>query len=351
LIRVHQALAAAAPGDAITSQAITTRAMLEARGQRGEIVAEHVHPDLQRLVRRLDDGGAAILRERDAVVILRYSVWSRVVDVAAGAPGRLVFWYHNITPGDLLRPWNESLARDCDRARAALPKIARRASLLVADSSFNAAELDRIGLPGAVVVPLLLDVPSEPEPSRPPREPPVVLSVGRVAPSKRVEDTIKAFTLYQRRRAPAARLVLIGSDDGFEDYRVALDRLAERIGTRGVVFTGRISDADRDGWYRRADAYLCMSSHEGFCAPLVEAMARGVPVVARDAGAVRGTIGGAGLVVDDDLLLVAEALHEVIGSLDTREALAAAAAERLRELHPDAVSKRLLEVLGRVVPA
>ncbi|MBX9718544.1 MAG: glycosyltransferase [Microbacteriaceae bacterium] len=302
------------------------------------------------LVRRLDDGGAATLQEPGVVVILRYSVWSRVVEAAAAASGRLVLWYHNITPGDLLRPWNESLAHDCDRARAALPGIARRARLLVADSEFNAAELEQGGR-GAVIVPLLLDVPRAPLPARPAQEPPVVLSVGRIAPSKRVDDTIKAFTLFQRHRAPDARLVLVGSEDGFRDYRIALDRLVDSLGTRGIVFTGRISDEDRNGWYRRADAYLCMSAHEGFCAPLVEAMARGVPVVARDAGAVRETIGRAGLVVDGDLPLVSEALHEVIESPGTRQALSAAAVDRVRELDPDVVAIRLIQALAPVLPA
>ena len=73
-----------------------------------------------------------------------------------------------------------------------------------------------------------------------------------------------------------------------------------------------------------------MSEHEGFCAPLVEALARGVPVVARRAAAVPETLGGAGLLVDDpDLLpLAAEALHEVVSSQETRAGLAAAAARR-----------------------
>ena len=63
-----------------------------------------------------------------------------------------------------------------------------------------------------------------------------------------------------------------------------------------------------------------MSEHEGFCAPLVEALARGVPVVARRAAAVPETLGGAGLLVDEpDLLpLAAEALHEVVSSQETR---------------------------------
>ncbi|TML54157.1 MAG: glycosyltransferase, partial [Actinobacteria bacterium] len=158
------------------------------------------------------------------------------------------------------------------------------------------------GLGEATIVPLLLDLPPE-IPANGRGADPIVISVGRVVPSKRLEDVIKAFALYQRHRAPAASLAIVGSDSGFENYRLALARLVARIGANRVFFTGRISAEARDAWYRRAHVYLSMSVHEGFCAPLVEALAHGVPVVARGAGAVPETLQGAGLVLDGDDLL------------------------------------------------
>ena len=90
-----------------------------------------------------------------------------------------------------------------------------------------------------------------------------------------------------------------------------------------------------------------MSVHEGFCVPLIEALAHGVPVVARDAGAMPETLGGAGLVVDDaDLALVAEALHELTSSRSTRDALADAADRRLAELRPDVLVPRVRSALA-----
>jgi glycosyltransferase involved in cell wall biosynthesis len=174
-----------------------------------------------------------------------------------------------------------------------------------------------------------------------------VLTVGRIVPNKRLEDVIKGFTLYQRHRAPAASLVIVGSDAGFERYRQALDVLVARVGARNVIFTGPISSEARDAWYDRADAYLSMSEHEGFCAPLIEALAHGVPVVARSAGAVPETLGGAGLVLDGaDSPLVAEALHELTSSRSTRSALYDAADQRLAELRPDVLAPRLRSALA-----
>src|ERR1700683_2345948 len=51
--------------------------------------------------------------------------------------------------------------------------------------------------------------------------------------------------------------------------------------------------------FASAGVFVCASDHEGFCVPLVEAMGRGVPVVAYDAAAVGETVGGAGLLVSD----------------------------------------------------
>ena len=116
---------------------------------------------------------------------------------------------------------------------------------------------------------------------------------------------------------------------------------------QNVSFTGPISSQARDAWYARADAYISMSVHEGFCAPLIEALAHGVPVVARGAGAVPETLGGAGLVLDGaDLPLVAEALHELASSQSTRNALYDAADRRLAELRPDVLAPRVRSALA-----
>ena len=65
-----------------------------------------------------------------------------------------------------------------------------RMNTVIADSSFNAAELRDAGIGEATVVPLLLDLPDEVSRRGPSRQP-VVLTVGRVVPNKRLEDVIQ----------------------------------------------------------------------------------------------------------------------------------------------------------------
>jgi glycosyltransferase involved in cell wall biosynthesis len=344
---VHQLLPSAQPRDAITGQAFAWRDLLRGWGYRSEILAEHVHPDLVGAVRTLDRAGRRLMG--DGGIVLRYALWSPTVDVALEAEGAVALCYHNITPGELLRAYNPTVAELCDRGRAALAGFDGRIETLIADSSFNAAELRGAGLGEANVVPLLLDLPTD-VPRRKPNREPIVLTVGRIVPNKRLEDALKAFTLYQRHRAAEASLVIVGSDLGFGNYRHALDVLVARLGARRVHFTGPIPSEARDAWYRSADVYLSMSIHEGFCAPLIEAIAHGVPVVARSAGAVPETLGGAGLVLDGaDLPLVAEALHELASPGSTREALLSAAESRLSELRPAALAPRIRAAVAPLV--
>jgi len=341
---IHQLLPAAAPRDAITGQAFAWRDLLRAWGYESEIVAEHVDPELMGTAHTLNRAGKRLVSE--GALLLRYALWSATAEVGLRANGPTALCYHNITPGELLRGFNPRLAELCDRGRAALAGFRGRADALIADSSFNATELRDAGLGDATVVPLLLDLPLE-VPRRLPNREPIVVTVGRIVPNKRLDDVIKSFALYQRRHAPEASLVIVGSDVGFESYRAALEILAARIGVRRVFFTGPISSEARDTWYRRADVYLSMSVHEGFCAPLIEALAHGAPVVARAAGAVPETLGSAGVLLDGgDMPLVSEALNELASSPPTRAALYDAAERRLAELRPNVLAPRIRTALG-----
>ena len=88
---------------------------------------------------------------------------------------------------------------------------------------------------------------------------------------------------------------------------------------------GRCPTRISAAFYRWADVYVSLSEHEGFCVPLVEAMAADVPVLAYAAGAVPETLGGAGvLFAPKDLEFAAE----MLGTARVRSAGARARARR-----------------------
>ena len=68
-----------------------------------------------------------------------------------------------------------------------------------------------------------------------------------------------------------------------------------RLLNERFIFTGPVPDEDLAVYYRHAAVYISLSEHEGFCAPLLEAMATDVPVLAYAAAAVPETLGGAGV--------------------------------------------------------
>src|SRR5262249_48792811 len=74
--------------------------------------------------------------------------------------------------------------------------------------------------------------------------------------------------------------------------------------------------------YTAADLFLCLSEHEGFCLPLLEAMRHGIPVVAHEAGAVGELVRDAGVLLRSrDPLVVAETVMRVTADPELRRRL------------------------------
>jgi L-malate glycosyltransferase len=299
--RVHQLLAALSYGDAISNEALAIQGHLRAAGFESDVFAEKVHPRMAHLARplwRYEEVSAP-----ETVCIYHFSIGSAASRLAFHSPDRLVAIYHNITPARFFLGFHPHLAGLCHHGRRELAAFAPRTELGLGDSEFNRRELEAAGFERTGVLPIVLDLPRY---ARPPS--PVVrrrlddgrtnvLFVGRIIPNKRIEDVVRAFAAYQRWVEPKSRLLLVGDHRGFERYFDRLQELVRELRTDEVVFTGQVDDDDLYAYYRAADVFLCLSEHEGFCVPLQEAMLFGVPVVAYDAGAVRETLRGGGVLL------------------------------------------------------
>ena len=117
---------------------------------------------------------------------------------------------------------------------------------------------------------------------------PMILHVGGMVPRKRIDVVLRAFALI-RLEFPGATLVRVGGP-----LSPALTALAEQLGAaRAIVGMPFLSRAELAAIYRRASVLLLCSETEGFGLPVLEAMASGVPVVARELPAVREVAGDA----------------------------------------------------------
>jgi glycosyltransferase involved in cell wall biosynthesis len=113
-------------------------------------------------------------------------------------------------------------------------------------------------------------------------------------------------------------LLLVGDDRSLL-YAPVVARaraLASELGVAdGVIFAGQVPDEELPAHYHLADVFVTASIHEGFCIPVVEAMACGVPVVAAHTTALPETIGTAGLTFrsEDPADLAAKVLETLRG--------------------------------------
>jgi len=352
---VHQLLAALSYGDAISNEALAIQDHLRAAGFESSVFAEKVHPRMAHLARPLWQYRE--VSSPDTVCLFHFSIGSAAGRLAFHSPDRLVSIYHNITPARFFLGFHPHLAGLCHHGRRELAAFAPRTELALGDSEFNRRELEAAGFARTGVLPIVLDLGRY---GRPPS--PVVrrqlddgrtnvLFVGRIIPNKRIEDLVRTFAAYQRWVEPRSRLLLVGDYRGFERYFDRLQELVRELRTEGVVFTGQVDDDDLYAYYRSADVFLCLSEHEGFCVPLQEAMLFGVPVIAYDAGAVRETLQGGGVLLREKR---PEEVAELVGLVVRDERLRRAVLEtqeraiaRIRSTDfGNLLEERLAPVLG-----
>jgi len=344
-LNVWQVLSGAGPVDAVSRQALAVRERFEAWGWGGRDVAALIDPRAK--------GFEPLKGLRPApadVLLIHYSAYAPRLRAVLDLPNRKLLLSHNVTPARWLWDHDPPIALQCELGRRQLSEYAARCDLAAGVSAYNAAELG-----SDVVLPPLLNLswlrmrgqtPESQVRMRGQTPHSHLLFVGRLAPHKRQDEAIRAFALYRRRHAPEARLTLVGEPLN-EGYLRALRELGDRAG--GVEIESSLSQEQLAGRYARASVFLCLSEHEGFCVPLLEAFAAEVPVIARPSGGVPETAGDAALLVDDrDPAVIAELIALAAGDSELRAELIRRGHERVARYAPERAAVKLREALERL---
>ena len=333
---IHQLTAGYTHGDAISNEVRTLDAIFRGWGCATSIFCERrrTPPDLRSAVRDIEDDADSV--KEDDIAFLHLSIGSPVNEFWARLKCRKVVLYHNITPAEYFRGVKEATANALAKGREQAKRLAGVADVVLACSRYNAEELEAWGYGKAGVLPLVLDFgalrgKADRATLRKYRDGLVnVLFVGRCAPNKRIEDLLNAFHYFQKYVQPASRLIHVGSIGGMEQYHALLLTHSRNLGLNNVHFLQGVPQAELNALYESSKIFLCMSEHEGFCIPLIEAMVHHVPVVAYAAAAVPETLDGAGVLVREKRFdLIAETMGRLVDDAALRAAVIKGQDERL----------------------
>jgi glycosyltransferase involved in cell wall biosynthesis len=349
-MRIHQLLPVFGADDAMGQAAVAFRQALRRAGVWGEIYAGERSRGSESHIRSAHELAPAI----DDVVLYHHGIASPWAAWLLHAPCLRGVVFHNITPPFYYA--GQRLEEVLRASRAQLGALAPHVTLAIGVSAFNVSELLAAGFKRVFQVPLPV------EPARFVAKQadegfgqrlralgaPLLLSVGRAVPHKRLDDVV-ALHAQMRRLVPRAQLLLAGPMAEGHASTIHLRRRAAEVG--GVHFLGRLSHSQLVAAYRAADAYVSMSEHEGVGVPLLEAMAAELPVYAFGAAAVPETMGGAGITFDEKNFA---ALAEVITTVQSRPGLRAAVIEgqtrRAQQQSMQATAECLQRALASVRP-
>jgi glycosyltransferase involved in cell wall biosynthesis len=348
---VNQWVPAAHAGDAIGDSARRVRDLLRTLGHESHLYALTIDEGLHGDVRPSSDPAA---RGGD-VTIFHYALPSPMTSAFASLSGKRVLQYHNVTPAAYFAPYDPALFRLATLGRRELATLVGHVDLALGDSEYNRRELEEIGFPRTGVFPIAVNTERVTRKvSRPALEEILddglvnFLFVGRIAPNKKIEDHIKLAEVYKRYVDAYYRFIFVGRYDVvpryysmiralMADYRLLHDRF---------IFTGPIPDEELAVYYQHSAVYVSLSEHEGFCVPLVEAMAADLPVLAFSAAAVPDTLGGAGVqFAPKDLELAAELLGELAFNDELRAGVIAGQRKRLADFGDARVTREIESLL------
>lgn len=354
--RIDQFLPSYAERDAIGLHVTKTRELLLAAGFESEIFIEIEHPTTVGKAKNYK--AYSHWNDKTAAILYHFSTGSVLTHVLHDKTNFISVYFHNITPPALFdRKTQAEAFLSCQQGYHQIPIVSSFCQDLWVPSLFNAKTLEPHRFPKPSLVPILRDyeklkreAEKLPARMRKPEEK-NILFVGRVIPSKGVHDLFFLLKLLKN-KGIRAKLDVVGQDTDVY-AQVVLPKIAKELGLkllrRGNVksvdadihLTGPVNDMQLARYYRDADLFACMSDHEGFCVPLVEAMAFGLPIVAHDAAAVGETLGSGGILVHkENWAMLLSRVEEVL--------LDSAVSHRLREKasqeHKKRFSNEALEV-------
>lgn len=356
-MKIVQLLVTLQRGDAIGNFTLALHEMLCSKGYDAEIYAYNIGTNIKNL--KVKDIKYFKNLKTDDLIIYQMCEGHSINELIRKQSCKKIAIYHNVTPASFFSQFGKEYQVTQKKAEQVLQSMRNVFDKCIADSEFNKENLISMGYfkEKIVTVPLYVefdDYEKSPdyETIRKYNDEYVnILFVGRFVPNKKQEDIIRIFAYYHKFINKKSRLFIIGSPF-IPDYNDALKEYIEYLGiSDSVIMPGHSTFPEILSYYRCADIFLCMSEHEGFCVPLIEAMLFEVPIVAYKSSAIPYTLGKSGVVVDTkEPEKIAEIIDTIVSDEELFNRIVKSQKERLEDFKcaklKNLYLKEIKDVLG-----
>lgn len=351
--RIVQLVSSLNFGDAVGNEVIAFKRALQENGYITEIYANYIQdkipPEMARFYKDMPP------LQADDIVIYHFASECSISNDIRNFPCRVILRYHNVTPPEFFHGFDSNAEKATTKGLLQVKKLIPYIDYCLPVSEFNRQDLIKMGYACPMkVLPILIrfeDYEQEPDAGVIQKYSDGVtnfLFVGRIAPNKKLEDVISVFAYYKEHYDEQARLFLVGSFQETDLYYQYLQNHIKKLNIHDVIFPGHISFQAILAYYKIADLFLCMSEHEGFCVPVVEAMYFSVPIVAYDSSAIPDTLGHAGVLVKSkDPREIAPYIQENLHRTQFKKQQA----ERIHSLNKKVIEKNLMEWIHQIYEA
>jgi len=178
--------------------------------------------------------------------------------------------------------------------RDVLPFYLKRVDAVLASSESTKADLIKYySIPEEKIQVVHLALPLKISSEK--KKEPFILYVGTLEPRKNVEGLVRAYAILKS-QGFRQKLVIAGRK-GWKYENIF--RLIEQHNLQNdVIYRGYVSEEEKEELYKKAELFVWPSFYEGFGLPVLEAMARGTPVVTSRSSSLPEVVGDAGVLVN-----------------------------------------------------
>ncbi len=255
-----------------------------------------LYPDLP--VESIESFEPALAGANPTIIYHWCDGWDQIDRLLIKSQLPIVLRWHNNTPPWFFPRYSKDLTARTLRGFVSILETAKAPNLsFMTNSAYSARQLTVLGVPAeriSVVYPIsdyLLGQSPIRIPAKQSRLPTVrLLFVGRIVPNKGHLHLVKAARALSDIYGIPCTLTLPGRiDKKMTVYADEIKSLAARLKV-DVSLPGEISKTELKAAYENSDIFLCLSEHEGFGLPVIEAMKAGLPVVGYRSSAIAETL-------------------------------------------------------------